>query len=437
MTFSKRGIVQEDEKVGMLMKSDKKSKKKNAAPNDSEVTKGDVKAIEHDLCSKEEKLSCKGTRKEKDKAKMEIKAPGESEDSDIKRKKERGCAKQPGKLSKDGCGDAVKKKLKNEQETLIMHAASLDTKTIAHESATKTQETIAVEMLSKGSGGNLPGARKKEDGQVDIVAGVIRGDVSADEVKRKKRKKDKAKKEDGQVDITAGVIQGDVSAIDEVRRKKRKKDKKKRTDKLDIEDGVIQGNVSAIDELSPPINDPSEEKHENNEDKLLFGKNFTREEDEIVKDAVYRYIEVYSLGDEGLQKVLKCKSNPELRGCWREIGKAIPYRPYRAVYSRAQRLFSSGKLRKWTEEEYEMVRKFRGEHGHNWTVLADELGKHPVHIGNAWQRIKLENRKRGQWDQEEIQKLFDLVNTDLQLRLSEEKKSKHGMLRDNIWLECN
>ncbi|MCE5167489.1 hypothetical protein HAX54_006086, partial [Datura stramonium] len=187
--------------------------------------------------------------------------------------------------------------------------------------------------------------RKKEDGQVDIVAGVIRGDVSADEVKRKKRKKDKAKKEDGQVDITAGVIQGDVSAIDEVRRKKRKKDKKKKEDgQLDIEDGVIQGNVSAIDEvddrkiddvnirkrkktklehnskdltrektekrvrfsdhvqLSPPINDPSEEKHENNEDKLLFGKNFTREEDEIVKDAVYRYIEVYSLGDEGLQK---------------------------------------------------------------------------------------------------------------------------------------
>ncbi|MCE5165855.1 hypothetical protein HAX54_012679, partial [Datura stramonium] len=166
------------------MKSDKKSKKKNAAANDSEVTEGDVKAIEHDLCSKEEKLSFKGTRKEKDKAKMETKAPGESEDSDIKRKKERGCEKQPGKSSKDGCRVAVKKKLKNEQETLIMHDASLDTKTIAHKSA-----TLAVEMLSEGSGGNL-----------------------TDKVKWKKRKKDDRKKEDGQVDIVAGVIQGDVSA---------------------------------------------------------------------------------------------------------------------------------------------------------------------------------------------------------------------------------
>ncbi|MCD9646501.1 hypothetical protein HAX54_036373 [Datura stramonium] len=221
------------------------------------------------------------------------------------REKERSCEKRPGKSSKDGCRVAVKKKLKNEQETLIMHDASLDTKTIAHKSA-----TLAVEMLSEGSGGNLTD-------KVDIVAGDIQGGVSAiDEVKRKKRKKDNRKKDDGQ--------------------------------------------------LSPPISDPSDEKHENNEEKLLFGKQFTQEEDESVKDAVYRYM-----------------------------------RPYRAVYSRAQRLFRSGKLRKWTEEEYEM-------------------------------RIKLENRKRGQWDQEEIQKLFDLVNTDLQLRLSEEKKSKHGMLRDNI-----
>ncbi|MCD9646502.1 hypothetical protein HAX54_036374 [Datura stramonium] len=203
-------------------------------------------------------------------------------------------------------------------------------------------------MLSKGAQiGNLTDKvkrkkrkkddRKKEDGQVDIVAGVIQGE------EEEKEKKDKGEKEDGQVDITAGVIQGDVSAIDEVRRKKRKKDKKKKEDgQVDIEDGVIQ------------------------------------------------------------------------------------------VYFRAHRIFRSGKLRKWTEEEYEMVRKFREEHGHQWTVLADELGKHPVHIGNAWQRIKLENRKIGEWDQEEIQKLFDLVNTDLRLRLSEEKKSKHGMLRDNI-----
>ncbi|KAH0647062.1 hypothetical protein KY290_033060 [Solanum tuberosum] len=433
-----------------------------------------------------------------------------------------------------------------------MHDASLDTKTLAHESASGTQEIKAVEMLNEGSGGNFTDEvkrkkkkkdkrekddgqvdivagviqgvvsadevkrkkrkkdkrnkedgqvdivagviqgdvsaiddmkrkkrkkdkRNKEDGQVDIVAGVIQGDVSADEVMRKKRKKDKKKREDGQVDIVAGIIQGDVSATDEMKRKKRKKDKRNKKDgQVDIVAGVIQGDVSAIEETKDiqiddanirkmketklgnnskdlsnektekrvrfsddvqffhPISEPSNERHENNKQELLFGKKFTQEEDEIAKDAVCRYIEVYNLGDEGLQKVLNCKSYPEVRGCWKEIGKAIPYRPYRAVYYRAQRLFRMGEKRKWTEEEHGMLRKFQGQHGNKWTVLADELGKHPVHVGNAWHRIKLENQKRGQWDQEEVQKLFDLVNTDLQLKLSDERKSKHGMLRDNI-----
>ncbi|XP_015085729.1 uncharacterized protein LOC107028977 [Solanum pennellii] len=511
----------------MLMKSEKKSKnrKKNVVTDDSEVTKGDVKDVDHDSCFKEESLSFTGIRKERDKTKMETQAPGESEDSYIKIKKERGGGKQHGKYSKDGCEDTVenvfkkKKKLKNEQDILMMHDASLDTKTLAHESASRTHETKAVETLGEGSGGNLTDEvkRKKKkkkkdkrgkDGQVDIVVGVIQGVVSADEVNRKKRKKDKKKredglvdvvasviqgdvlaidemkrkkrkkdkrnKEDGQVDIATGVIQGDVSAINEMKRKKRKKDKNKKDGQVDSVAGVIQGDVSAIEETEDrqiddanirkmkktklghnsknltnektekrvrfsdnvqffhPISDPSNERHENNKQELLLGKYFTQEEDEIVKDAVCRYIEVYNLGDEGLQKVLNSKSYPKLRGCWKEIGKAIPYRPFTAVYHRAQRLFRMGEKRKWTEEEYGMLRKFQGAHGNKWTLLANELGKHPDHVGNAWDRIKLENRKRGQWDQEEVQKLFDLVNTDLQLKLSEERKSRHGMLRDNI-----
>ncbi|KAJ8552677.1 hypothetical protein K7X08_020070 [Anisodus acutangulus] len=404
-------IARQYNKVGMLMKSEKKSRKrkKNAATNDSEVTKGDVKAVEHDLSFKEEKLSFVGTRKERDKAKMEIKEPGENGVRDFKRKKERVGGRQPGKSSKDRCDDAVKKvvkkekRLKNEQKTLIMHDASLDTKIIAHESASETQENKAV--------------------------------------KRKKRKKEKMKKEDGQVDIVTGVIQGDVSAIEEIEDskiddaniRKRKKTKLGQSSK-DLTHEKTKKRVRFTDhvQFSPSISDPSDKNHENNVEKLLFGKQFTEEEDEIVKDAVYRYIEVHNLGEEGLQKVINSIANPEVRGCWKEIGKAIPYRPYRAVYSRAHRLFRRGEKRKWTEEDYEMVRKFQGEHGHNWTVLADEIERHPVHVGNAWYRIKLENRKKGNWDQEEIQKLFDLVNTDLQLKLSEEKKSKHGMLRDNI-----
>ena len=31
--------------------------------------------------------------------------------------------------------------------------------------------------------------------------------------------------------------------------------------------------------------------------------------------------------------VVNCKSYPKLKDCWKEIGEALPYRPYVAVYS--------------------------------------------------------------------------------------------------------
>ncbi|KAF9621824.1 hypothetical protein IFM89_028412 [Coptis chinensis] len=70
-----------------------------------------------------------------------------------------------------------------------------------------------------------------------------------------------------------------------------------------------------------------------------------------------------------------------------------------------------------------------------WTrlrILADELGKYRIHVKDAWRRMCLPNVKKGRWSQDEYQQLFDLVNMDLRMKISEEKKSKHGMLRDNI-----
>lgn len=186
------------------------------------------------------------------------------------------------------------------------------------------------------------------------------------------------------------------------------------------------------DEVFPlPSNSNTEEGHDK-EDNLVRGKRFTQEEDELVKDAVLKFIEEHALGDEGLDMVLSCSKHPELRGCWKEIASAIPYRPYIAVYCRARILFMRSQNRKWTQEEYDMIKKYQEEHGNQWRSLADELGKHTWHVKDTWRRIKLPNLKKGHWSQEEYQKLFDLVNTDLQLKVSEEKRSKHGMLRDNI-----
>ncbi|XP_065859100.1 RNA polymerase I termination factor-like [Euphorbia lathyris] len=165
---------------------------------------------------------------------------------------------------------------------------------------------------------------------------------------------------------------------------------------------------------------------------LVRGKRFSREEDETVKEAVLSYIDKHELGEEGLNMVLKCKKYPQVRNCWKEIGAVLPWRPCESVYYRAHILFERDENRKWTEEECDLVLKFYEKYGPDWRTLGDALGKHRFHVKDAWRRLNVANKKRGKWSQDEYQSLFDLVNMDLRMKAFEERKSKHGMLRDNI-----
>ncbi|KAK6920565.1 hypothetical protein RJ641_014243 [Dillenia turbinata] len=169
---------------------------------------------------------------------------------------------------------------------------------------------------------------------------------------------------------------------------------------------------------------------ENWEGELVQGKRYSKEEDEMIKEAVEKFLGE-SLAD-GINMVLHIKENPQLRGCWKEIGAALPHRPWVSIYKRAHNLYERDDKREWTTEEYELIQRYHEEHGSDWKTLADALGKHRVHLKDVWRRIKLRNEKRGYWSQDEYQKLFDLVNKDLQMKVHEERKSMHGMLRDNI-----
>lgn len=181
---------------------------------------------------------------------------------------------------------------------------------------------------------------------------------------------------------------------------------------------------------------PSSDAKNDEDDGFVRGKRFSLEEDKMIKESVINYIEAHRLGEDGLNMVLHCRSHPEVKHCWKEIGAALPWRPCESIYYRAHILFERDENRKWTPEELELVRKFHEKHGSDWKMLADTLGKHRFHVKDAWRRIRLPNQKKGQWSQEEYQKLFDLVNMDLRMKASEEKKTKHGMLRDNISWEA-
>ncbi|XP_047342008.1 cyclin-D-binding Myb-like transcription factor 1 [Impatiens glandulifera] len=252
-------------------------------------------------------------------------------------------------------------------------------------------------------------------------------DQDGDLSKESEKKNRKLEKKMMEKDLSATENVNDATKQVENQSRKKKaieevKKKKKRSKKVTFSSEV---------EVFPLDNDDLPEK--NHEKKLIQGKRFTPEEDEKIKEAVNNYIIAHSLGEKGLDMIMHSMKYPEIKNCWKEIGLALPHRPCKAVYHRAHILFERGdNTGKWNEDDFDMLRKLHAEYGPKWKLLAEITGRHRSHINDAWRRIKLANKKSGRWSQDEYQKLFDLVNTDLKLKVFAEKKSKHGMLRDNI-----
>ncbi|KAK1578103.1 hypothetical protein Q3G72_027530 [Acer saccharum] len=287
--------------------------------------------------------------------------------------------------------------------------------------------------------------KSKDRHGVSVVKGQTKpkqGDIpelmngeEVDQKKKKKRKRDKRVDFAEVEDVTDAEAGKDREQSDEKMMENVDNSRKKKKRKKNHSDDVMAKNrtqkksskkVSFSDDVEvfpPPAC-------------LVRAKRFSKEENEMLKKAVLSYIEARGLGEEGLDMVLNCKSHPETKNCWKEIATALPWRPRESIYYRAHIIFERDENHKWSPEELEFVKKFHEKHGSDWKTLASGLGKHRHHVKDAWRRIKFPNRKIGPWSQEEYQNLFDLVNLDLRMRASEEKKSKHGMLRDNISWEA-
>ncbi|KAL3634699.1 hypothetical protein CASFOL_021753 [Castilleja foliolosa] len=259
--------------------------------------------------------------------------------------------------------------------------------------------------------------RKCQDGNFDKEG-------EKDGKKKKMKKKNTQLMENGSDDLPGNEVEYE------------KKGKMKKTKSMEIDsNGATPVNKSnkkvRFSDQDEVFLIPGDSNMETGEGNLVRGKRFTHEEDGIVKEAVFDYIERHDLGEEGLKMVLNCQKH-NLKGCWKEIASALPHRPLNAVYHRAQILFSRSEDRKWTQEEHDTIIKYQQEHGNQWKELAEKLGRSRVHVKLTYQSIKLRHRNKGRWSQDEYQKLFDLVNIDLQSKVSQPKRSKHGMLRDNV-----
>lgn len=314
------------------------------------------------------------------------------------------------------------------------------------------------------------GKNKKDLGEMRIPDAICVEQDTEKEARKKKRKREKEMTVD---DSTGVIVTGenlDKEVLQDVGRKRRKtgngKNNKLANDLVSCEgSSTIEKEMKEINinnkgkgkqmkqsentkakkgkkkvsfsgqvEVFPVPSDSSNQERVDEQDKLVRGKRFSAKEDKIIQEAVYNYIEERGLGEEGLNMVLNCKAHPEVKGCWKVIGEALPHRPSTAVYFRAHNLFERTDKSKWTDEDCELLRQLHAQHGNKWKRIAGEFGRERLQVKDVWRRLKVLNKKGGQWSQEEYQALFDLVNTDLRLKIieDEEKKQKYGMLRDNI-----
>ncbi|XP_019158657.1 PREDICTED: cyclin-D-binding Myb-like transcription factor 1 [Ipomoea nil] len=397
----------EDEVVARKSKKRKERNNDKLAANPVHIVK-DV-GVEGDKSVEEENL-------------MRKKSDNEGVERTKKKKKSAGDSKG-GALMEDTNGITVEKAKKRKRKREVesdnneLHAVSQDTANDVSVDDGGYVNSTATEICKS--------KKKHEKKAGKISDGCTEGKV--EKVKRKKKKNKKKKGEDDQ-DFSVNETQASGVGNDSISQNEVKgssKDPKLKNSKKKVR-------FSNELEVFPESNVPESENDQNEEVELIRGKRFSKIEDEKIKEAVYKYIAVRNLGEEGLEMVLNSRSHPEVRNCWKEIGAALPNRPYVAVYYRAQILFRRSETRQWTEEEKALVLRHHKLHGNDWKSLAEELGRHRFHVKDTWRRIKLPNVKRGHWSQDEYQSLFDLVNTDLQVRIFEDKKSKHGMLRDNI-----
>eukprot|EP00246_Nothoceros_aenigmaticus_P006084 TRINITY_DN18841_c0_g1_i1.p1 TRINITY_DN18841_c0_g1~~TRINITY_DN18841_c0_g1_i1.p1 ORF type:complete len:397 (-),score=60.47 TRINITY_DN18841_c0_g1_i1:252-1292(-) len=170
---------------------------------------------------------------------------------------------------------------------------------------------------------------------------------------------------------------------------------------------------------------------------LITGK-FSKREDEILKQSVFDYIQEHGWSqDEGLGKLMSCRSSNECSGCWFEIGNCLPQRSIKALYSRAHRILDEGShLGKWTPEEEESLIRLHTEHGPNWAKIAKLLGRYAYNAKDKWRDLKLKGtRITGRLQQDELEKVSAMVHKCIReksLFRKEDGRVDRRNIRDDI-----
>ncbi|KAJ7546912.1 hypothetical protein O6H91_08G060400 [Diphasiastrum complanatum] len=203
--------------------------------------------------------------------------------------------------------------------------------------------------------------------------------------------------------------------------------------------GEVQEPTAPSDELDKPLfscERAATWREDYEREGLVWAKRFTKEEDELLKKSIFDYIKSKGWAEaEGLAKIWNSYNSKEERGCWKEISNCLPHRAIKSIVSRAHRLLDEGAHKgKWSQEEEDSLRRLHTQFGHNWRRICSVIGRSSKNVKDKWRLMKVE-RAKGQWTQQELLKLCNMVHENLRLKakFGKEKNPKdHRVFRDEI-----
>ncbi|CAN1270664.1 Cyclin-D-binding Myb-like transcription factor 1 [Linum perenne] len=377
--------------------------------------------------SSNERRKKKKKRKDHGNDQEKKKKKKEEEEEEMKKKKE-----------EEEEEEEKKKKKKKEKKKSCVEEPLLQESLVGDDESNrkKSESKIATENSEYSEDGKKDKKRKRKK-QTTGVEKRVEINVATTDASDRSQGKSTSKRVSFAEDVEVFLIPNDTND------KKSKKKKKQTTDigkRVEMNTATTDASDCSLPEsTSEGVSFAEDEENDTNDEtpaeevELVRGKRFSPEEDELIVAACKEYVNSKGLEEEkGIEMILNCMGKKQVKNCWKEIGAALPWRPYSAVYYRAHIIFERSN-EKWTEEEREVMMNHYKKHGADWKNLADTLKKHRFHVKDEFRRLKLENIKKGKWSQDEYQNLFDLVNTDMRMKaFEEERKVKYGMLRDNI-----
>ncbi|KAG7365019.1 Myb-like DNA-binding protein [Nitzschia inconspicua] len=163
---------------------------------------------------------------------------------------------------------------------------------------------------------------------------------------------------------------------------------------------------------------PGEQLHDTNKwkktsfgnEKLRTGK-FTKEESDIIRQAVEEYCSVRNISVARLCS--ECDHRPELKGAWTQIAKSLPHRSVQSVYRHGLRQLHPFKRGAWSLEERELLLDMVTRIGKKWSVISAKINRSADSCRDKYREMD-ETFVKGRWKDEETERFKKLIREHLQ-----------------------